>query len=63
MLGIIGGTGLYNIEGLEIIEEHEIETPFGSPSDSFIHGKYAGREIIFLPRHGKNHTLLPHEVI
>lgn len=62
MLAIIGGTGLYKIEGLDIIEEHEVETPFGAPSDSIISGKLDGKEILFLPRHGRNHSLLPHEV-
>jgi len=62
MLGIIGGTGLYQIDGLEVVKEHEIETPFGFPSAPPTQVKYKDSEIIFLPRHGKNHNFLPHEV-
>ncbi|MGB0898012.1 MAG: S-methyl-5'-thioadenosine phosphorylase [Psychrobium sp.] len=62
MLAVIGGTGIYSIEGLNIIEEHEVETPFGSPSAAIIRGEYLGKEILFLPRHGNNHGLLPSEV-
>lgn len=62
MLAVIGGTGIYSIEGLNIIEEHEVETPFGSPSAAIVRGEYLGKEILFLPRHGNNHGLLPSEV-
>ena len=62
MLGIIGGTGVYSIEGLEIISEEEVTTPYGSPSAPITNAKYGDREIVFLPRHGKNHELMPHEV-
>lgn len=62
MLGIIGGTGLYSLEGIEIVEEIKVETPFGDPSDLLIRGKLGNQEVIFLPRHGKNHSLLPSEV-
>ncbi len=61
-VGIIGGSGLYEIDGIENIEEHEISTPFGSPSDAIIGGEYAGRRVFFLPRHARGHRLLPHEL-
>lgn len=61
-IGIIGGSGVYNIEGIEIIAEHSVETPFGEPSDKVIHAKIDGIEFYFLPRHGRNHHVLPHEV-
>jgi len=62
MLGIIGGTGLYNIEGLNVISEDEIDTPYGAPSAPLMKAEYAGQELIFLARHGKQHQLMPHEV-
>lgn len=62
MLGVIGGSGLYALEGLEIINEHDVETPFGKPSAPIIEGLYSGQKILFLARHGKNHAFLPHEV-
>jgi 5'-methylthioadenosine phosphorylase len=61
-IGIIGGSGLYNIEGLTDIEEINLETPFGKPSDAYIHGKLAGKDVYFLPRHGRGHIYLPSEV-
>lgn len=61
-IGIIGGTGLYHIEGIKILEKKRISTPFGEPSDVFLFGELDGRQIVFLPRHGKNHHLLPSEV-
>jgi 5'-methylthioadenosine phosphorylase len=61
-LGIIGGSGLYNIEGLENSEWIKIETPFGDPSDKFLRAKLSGQDIVFLPRHGKGHRLLPSEL-
>ncbi len=61
-IGIIGGSGVYNIEGIEIIQEHYIETPFGEPSDRIIEAKIDGILFYFLPRHGRNHHVLPHEV-
>src|SRR4030067_648094 len=61
-IGVIGGTGLYNIEGMTDIEEVNIETPFGKPSDSIVVGKLGGVGIAFLPRHGKGHRILPGEV-
>ena len=62
MLGIIGGTGLYKMDGFSILEMHEIETPFGPPSAPITIGKFADQTIAFLPRHGVDHTLLPGEI-
>jgi 5'-methylthioadenosine phosphorylase len=59
---IIGGSGLYAMDGLEHLSERSIETPFGPPSDSFRLGTLAGREVVFLARHGRNHTLMPFEI-
>ena len=61
-IGIIGGSGFYNIEGLERINELSIDTPWGNPSDKYSLIKYEGKEIIFLPRHGRDHELLPAEI-
>lgn len=61
-LGIIGGSGLYNMAGLSNIEEIKVETPFGDPSDAIIVGTMHGRRIAFLPRHGRGHVLTPGEV-
>jgi 5'-methylthioadenosine phosphorylase len=61
-IGVIGGTGLYDIEGLTDIKEVRPETPFGKPSDAIIVGKLGGAGIAFLPRHGRNHTISPTNV-
>ncbi len=61
-IGIIGGSGLYQIEGLENITEHRIDTPFGPPSDAIIGGQLAGRQVFFLPRHARGHRIQPHEL-
>jgi 5'-methylthioadenosine phosphorylase len=61
-IGIIGGTGLYSIEGLTDTAEVAVDTPFGSPSDTILAGRLAGRRVFFLPRHGKGHRILPHEL-
>ena len=61
-IGVIGGSGLYNIEGLSRPTEHVVTTPFGAPSDTIHGGELAGRQIYFLPRHGRGHRLLPHEL-
>lgn len=61
-IGIIGGSGLYEMEGLEDVQEISLSTPFGATSDSAIVGVYAGRKLVFMPRHGKGHRLLPTEV-
>ncbi|MBI5015897.1 MAG: S-methyl-5'-thioadenosine phosphorylase [Deltaproteobacteria bacterium] len=61
-IGIIGGSGLYEMEGLEDVHEVEVSTPFGAPSDSLVAGIYRGRRLVFLPRHGRGHRYLPAEV-
>jgi 5'-methylthioadenosine phosphorylase len=61
-IGIIGGSGLYQIEGLEDTREIAVETPFGDPSDTLISGKIDGRRVYFLPRHGRGHRILPTEL-
>ncbi len=61
-IGVIGGSGLYNIEGMEDIKEVNIDTPFGKPSDSITIGKLGGVGIAFLPRHGKGHRISPSEL-
>src|SRR6056297_12438 len=62
VVGVIGGSGLYEIEGLTDVEEVFIETPFGAPSDVFITGTLDGIKMVFLPRHGRGHRFLPSEV-
>lgn len=59
LTGIIGGSGLYELEGFEIKEERAIETPFGDPSDKVILGELEGRPLAFLPRHGRGHRYSP----
>jgi 5'-methylthioadenosine phosphorylase len=61
-LGIIGGSGLYQMPELTAIEEVKVDTPFGPPSDSFIVGTLEGERVAFLPRHGRGHRLTPTEV-
>ncbi len=61
-IGIIGGSGLYQMQGLTDREEIRMATPFGDPSDAFLYGRMEGREIIFLPRHGRGHRILPTEL-
>lgn len=61
-IGIIGGSGVYNIEELKNIKEYSITTPFGKPSDKFIVGELGGRKVAFLPRHGRGHFILPTEI-
>jgi 5'-methylthioadenosine phosphorylase len=61
-IGIIGGSGLYSMEELEVLEERQISTPFGEPSDAFIVGRMHGCKVAFLPRHGRGHRLLPNEL-
>jgi 5'-methylthioadenosine phosphorylase len=61
-IGIIGGSGLYKMEALKDVEEIEISTPFGSPSDAIILGTLEETRVAFLARHGRNHTLLPSEL-
>ena len=61
-IGVIGGTGLYQIEGMTELKEIHLETPFGVPSDSIITGKLDGVGIAFLPRHGRGHRILPGDI-
>ncbi len=62
VIGIIGGSGLYEIEGLTEVREVKLETPFGDPSDVYITGTLGDAQMVFLPRHGRGHRLLPSEV-
>ncbi len=61
-IGIIGGSGLYNMEGLTGVSEVRVETPFGDPSEAFLLGSLEGRQVAFLARHGKGHRILPSEL-
>lgn len=61
-IGVIGGSGLYEMEGLEIREERRVSTPFGEPSDAFVLGELEGRSVAFLARHGRGHRLTPSEI-
>ncbi|MDB6110983.1 MAG: S-methyl-5-thioadenosine phosphorylase [Pedosphaera sp.] len=61
-VGIIGGSGLYHIEGFTRQKWVEVKTPFGAPSDQFLTGELSGREVVFLPRHGRGHRVLPSEL-
>lgn len=62
VLGVIGGSGLYQMEGADTVTEHALDTPYGKPSDAIVEAKVEGRSVYFLPRHGKGHKLLPSEV-
>jgi 5'-methylthioadenosine phosphorylase len=61
-IGVLGGSGLYAMDGLVVHEHLRLETPFGAPSDDYVRGELAGREVFFLPRHGRGHRLLPSEL-
>lgn len=61
-VGIIGGSGLYKIEGIKNVKKVAVKTPFGEPSDDFIVGRLEGREVVFLPRHGVGHRISPSEI-
>jgi 5'-methylthioadenosine phosphorylase len=61
-IGVIGGTGLYEIEGMTDVQEINIDTPFGKPSDSIVIGKLNGIGMAFLPRHGRGHRIMPGEI-
>jgi len=61
-IGVIGGSGLYGMEGLKVEEERRISTPFGEPSDPYVIGDLEGQRVAFLARHGKGHRLLPSEL-
>ena len=61
-IGVIGGSGLYRMEGLEDVREVEVDTPFGKPSDALLIGRLEGVPVAFLPRHGRGHRLMPTEL-
>jgi len=61
-IGLLGGTGLYAIEGLKVIDQIETDTPYGKPSDAYIIGELEGKRIAFLSRHGQGHSLLPSDI-
>ncbi len=61
-IGVIGGSGLYQMAGLKVQEERRLSTPFGEPSDPYVVGELEGRRVAFLPRHGRGHRLLPTEL-
>jgi 5'-methylthioadenosine phosphorylase len=62
VLGVIGGSGIYDIPGLEQIEEHTVDTPFGAPSDKVVRSRLGDTELLFLPRHGRGHRVPPHQI-
>ncbi len=62
MIGVIGGSGVYEIEGVVIKETRKLSTPFGDPSDSYMIGEISGMQIAFLPRHGSPHHIAPHKI-
>lgn len=61
-IGIIGGSGLYHMPGVENVQEVRLETPFGKPSEVYVLGTLEGRKVAFLARHGRGHRLLPSEL-
>lgn len=61
-IGVIGGSGVYQMEGVEIVNEHQIHTPYGDPSDVIVEAAINGQKCFFLPRHGRGHKFLPSEV-
>ncbi|MFO0741281.1 MAG: S-methyl-5'-thioadenosine phosphorylase [Labilithrix sp.] len=63
VLGVLGGSGLYQMEGLADVREVDVDTPFGRPSDVLVKGTFAnGTTILFLPRHGRGHRIAPHQI-
>jgi len=62
LLAIIGGTGLTQLEGLVIHEKRSVTTPYGTPSSELILGEFHGKSVVFLPRHGSDHTVPPHRI-
>jgi 5'-methylthioadenosine phosphorylase len=62
VLGVIGGSGLYDIEGLVAVEELSVDTPWGPPSDVVVRGRLKGTTLLFLPRHGRGHRIAPHRI-
>ena len=61
-LGVIGGSGVYQMDGVDIVGEYDMETPFGRPSDRVIHARIGERAVFFLPRHGKGHRIMPSQI-
>jgi 5'-methylthioadenosine phosphorylase len=61
-IAVIGGSGVYQLEGMKLLKRHKITTPYGSPSNEIIEASIDGTQCFFLPRHGEGHHLLPHEV-
>lgn len=61
-IAIIGGSGLYDMEGFQSRKTHKVTTPFGKPSDAIVEGRLHGKKVFFLPRHGKGHRFLPSEI-
>lgn len=61
-VGVIGGSGLYEMEGLEDVEEHEVSTTYGDPSDKIVSGRIGETRLLFLPRHGRGHRFAPHQI-
>jgi 5'-methylthioadenosine phosphorylase len=61
-IGVIGGSGLYELEGLTDVRWRRVRTPFGDPSDEYCVGAFEGRRVVFLPRHGRGHRLMPSEL-
>lgn len=62
IVGVIGGSGLYQIEGIQGVKEVAVKTPFGDPSDKYITGTLEGTKVVFLPRHGRGHRISPSEI-
>lgn len=62
IVGVIGGSGLYEMQGLEEVEEHRVETTYGAPSDVVVSGRIGATRLLFLPRHGRGHRFAPHEI-
>jgi 5'-methylthioadenosine phosphorylase len=62
VIGIVGGSGLYEMEGLEVLREERVTTPFGDPSDAYVLGRLHGRPVAFLARHARGHRLMPSEL-
>ena len=63
VLGIIGGSGIYDLPGLEDVRDETVESPWGEPSAAVTRGVIAGLPVVFLPRHGKGHVLSPSDIM
>src|SRR5689334_19483315 len=62
VLGVIGGSGLYALEGLEGVDEVDVHTPYGAPSDAVLRGRLGPTTLLFLPRHGRGHRFSPSDI-